>query len=180
MSGSRPKAYGGKMKILALDLGTKTGWAYSEGGSGVWDLAPRRHESQGMRGIKFRQSLMEFTQWYTDGTYGIMDLLVYEEIARHLGTHAAHVYGGLVLVLQMFCEDHEINYQGTPVGTIKKFATGKGNASKEMMIKAANDMLIANLPNAHMDVRRITDDNEADAICLLKCAQEQHTGKSID
>ena len=153
------------MNILAIDIGTKTGWAFSEGGSGVWDLSPRRHESQGMRGIKFRQSLRAYK--------GLIDLIVYEEIARHRGTHAAHVYGGLLIVLQMFCEEQGVNYQGVPVGTIKKFATGKGNASKEMMIEAANQNFGFGSGVRHRD-RSITDDNEADAICLLEYAKTQN------
>lgn len=157
------------MKILALDLGTKTGWAYSEGGSGVWDLAPRRHESQGMRGIKFSQSLRSYT--------GLVDLIVYEEVARHLGTHAAHVYGGLLIVLQMFCEEQKIDYQGVPVGTIKKFATGKGNANKEAMIGAALHLMHDN--GIIIEASRKVDNNEADAYCLLKYAEQQHAGANI-
>ena len=46
---------------------------------------------------------------------------------------------------------------GIPVGTIKKHATGKGNASKEMMIEAARKKL------GYKD----DDDNEADALWIL-------------
>ncbi len=155
------------MKILALDLGTKTGWAYSGGGSGVWNLAPRRHESQGMRWIKFRQSLCEALMSVTTG-----DLVVYEEVARHLGTHASHIYGGFLAMLQELCDERKIDYQGITVGTIKKAATGKGNASKEMMVNAANRF-------RGWDAPFITDDNEADAICLLRYAQEQNAGVNI-
>ena len=148
------------MKIFAIDLGTKTGWALSGGGSGVWNLAPRRHESQGMRWIKFRQSLNDALQ--------NLDMVAYEEVARHLGTYAAHIYGGFLAILQEMCEERKIDFVGVPVGTIKKFATGKGNASKEMMIWAACD--IVKHPG-------ITDDNEADAICLLAYAENQFGAK---
>ena len=58
--------------------------------------------------------------------------------------------------------NHNIPYQGVPVGTIKKHATGKGNAGKDAMIAAAI-------------TRGFTpaDDNEADAIALLAWAQAQ-------
>jgi Holliday junction resolvasome RuvABC endonuclease subunit len=49
-----------------------------------------------------------------------------------------------------------IPYQGVPVGSIKKHATGKGNASKEMMIAAAKARGF-----------RPADDNEADALAIL-------------
>ena len=152
------------MKILALDLGTKTGWACSfDGGSGVWNLTPGRHESSGMRWLKFQQSL-----YIVQNT---IELVVYEEIARHLGTHAAHIYGGLVAILQQWCLDNKIDYQGIPVGTIKKFATGKGNASKDMMIKAAKEFVEKGTPGDV--VKQVEDDNEADAICLLAYAEKQ-------
>lgn len=146
------------MIILALDLGTKCGFAYDPllkvpdikqfKYSGVFDLTPKRHESAGMRFIHFKQSLEPFKDF---------ELIVYEEVARHLGTHAAHIYGGLVAILQSFCIDNGIEYQGIPVGTIKKHATGKGNANKQMMIEACE---------AKLGVKPI-DDNEADALWLL-------------
>jgi len=75
---------------------------------------------------------------------------------RHLGVDAAHAYGGFMASLTAWCEHHEIPYQGVPVGTIKKALTGKGNASKAMMIKAVQKL--GSNP---------ADDNEADALALL-------------
>jgi Holliday junction resolvasome RuvABC endonuclease subunit len=51
-----------------------------------------------------------------------------------------------------------------PVGTIKKHATGKGNAGKQ-------DMVVAMQLLGHP----ITDDNEADALALLHWSLEQNT-----
>lgn len=66
-------------------------------------------------------------------------VLAYEEVRRHAGTSAAHVYGGLVSAFTALCEEREVPYQGQPVGTVKKLATGKGNASKAAMIAAAEE-----------------------------------------
>ena len=41
------------------------------------------------------------------------------------GVDAAHAYGGFMAHLTAWCEHHQIPYQGVPVGTIKKHATGK-------------------------------------------------------
>jgi len=60
----------------------------------------------------------------------------YEEIRRHLSTDAAHVHGGLLATLTAWCEQRSIAYQGVPVGTIKRFITGKGNADKRAVIEA--------------------------------------------
>jgi Holliday junction resolvasome RuvABC endonuclease subunit len=89
----------------------------------------------------------------------------FEEVRRHLGVDAAHAYGGFLANLTAWCEHHEIPYQGVPVGTIKQFATGKGNAPKEVMIKAMQ--ALGHAP---------TDDNEADALALLHWAINRHKG----
>ena len=81
---------------------------------------------------------------------------------KHAGVDAAHAYGGFMAHLTAWCEHHQIPYQGVPVGTIKKHATGKGNASKAEMIAAAK-------ARGHDPV----DDNHADALALLDWAMAQ-------
>jgi Holliday junction resolvasome RuvABC endonuclease subunit len=145
------------MNILALDLGTKCGWAALDQNtrteSGVWDLKPSNFQSAGERFRKFREYLSNFTP---------NNYVVFEEVRNHRAVLAAQVYGGLVAILQTWCIDNGIEYQGVPVGTIKKYATGKGNADKTEMIKAANRLY----PSIN-----ILDDNHADALCLLHYAQ---------
>ena len=82
--------------------------------------------------------------------------VTYEEVMRWSSGNAAKVYCGLLAILQTECESKQIPYEGVHVGTIKKSATGNGNASKEQMIKA-------------MEAKgyRPQDDNEADALALL-------------
>lgn len=145
------------MKILAIDPGTKCGYAKSARESGTWDLGSRRHEGGGMRYFRLRNYLNEACK--------DVHLVVYEEVRRHLGTDAAHIYGGIVAILQEHCEMHEIPYSGVPVGTIKKHATGKGNADKKAMIDAARKKWPEIV---------IKDDNQADALWLLDWAQNEY------
>jgi len=123
------------MKILGIDPGTKCGWAILDDGkriaSGVFDLKPRRHEGGGMRFVRLERYLLEILNTYT------VDLLAYELVRRHLGTDAAHVYGGIIASLTRLSEERALPYRGVPVGTCKKAFCGKGNASKSMMIKEA-------------------------------------------
>ena len=144
--------------ILALDLGTTTGWALrsSDGtiNSGSTSFRPQRFEGGGMRFLRFKRWLAELK----DMTGGI-HALYFEEVRRHVSTDAAHAYGGFLATLTAWCEHHQIPYQGVPVGTIKKHATGKGNASKD-------DVLSAMRALGHAP----TDDNEADALALLRWA----------
>ena len=161
ITASHPTVLGAAMpppSILALDLGTTTGWACGHPGaiiSSTWDLKPGRYDGGGMRFVKFRARLTEL-----HAAVGFT-VVYFEEVRRHAGTGAAHVYGGLMATLTEWCEVHKIPYSGVPVGTIKKHATGKGNASKEQMIEAAR-------ARGHEPV----DDNEADALCILYCAAE--------
>lgn len=122
--------------ILALDLGTTTGFAVQLDGdmitSGWWSFKPQRFEGGGMRYLRFQQKL----NWMYENSGGI-DEVYFEEVRRHKGVDAAHVYGGLLAVLTSWCEAHSVPYSGIPVGTIKKHATGRGNAGKEDMMNAA-------------------------------------------
>lgn len=140
--------------VLALDLGSTLGWALTISGqamSGTESFKLGRFEGGGMRYLRFVRwldDLMRFT--------GPISTVYFEEVRRHKGVDAAHAYGGFMAQLTAWCERHAVPYQGVPVGTIKKFATGKGNANKEAMIDAAKRW-------GHAP----TDDNEADALALL-------------
>jgi hypothetical protein len=143
---------------LALDLGTTTGFAFRDafGGvkSGTWSLKPGKFDGAGMRGVKFVGHLDELKR------HGLWQRIVFEAVRRHIGTDAAHIYGGLMLVLQTWCELNNVPHDGIPVQTIKKFWTGKGNANKAAMIAEAQRRGFTAL-----------DDNEVDAIALLHCAE---------
>jgi len=141
--------------ILALDLGTTTGWALrTQDGSitsGTESFRPGRFEGGGMRYLRFKRWLTEIKS-LANG----LDAVYFEEVRRHRGVDAAHAYGGFMGQLTAWCEHHEIPYQGVPVGTIKKHVTGKGNAGKAAVIAAVQKRGYSP-----------TDDNEADAIALL-------------
>jgi Holliday junction resolvasome RuvABC endonuclease subunit len=141
--------------ILTLDLGTHTGWALRQRDdtvtSGTEHFQPHRFEGGGMRYLRFKRWLAEVAQ-----AAERLDAVYFEEVRRHAGVDAAHAYGGFMAHLTAWCEHHQIPYQGVPVGTIKKHATGLGNASKAAMVSA---MQAQGYP--------VTDDNEADALALL-------------
>lgn len=144
-----------EMSVLALDLGTKTGWALqTDSGidSGTVSFATKRNEGGGMRYLKFKRWLTEIKQ------KGVTEIY-YEEVRNHAGITAAHVYGAFEGHLTAWCEHHQIPYESVPVGTIKLDACGNGRASKIDMINKAK--LIGFNPS---------DDNEADAIHLLRYA----------
>ena len=67
--------------------------------------------------------------------------------------------------LTAWAELRGVPYQGVPVGTIKRHATGRGNADKAAMMAAARSRGFSP-----------TDDNEADAIAILLWAIETNGG----
>ncbi len=152
--------------ILSLDLGTHTGFVLTKDSKqnivGTWEFKNSRHEGGGSRYLRFRQKLVE--------THTVMPIgrVFYEEVRRHAGTDAAHVYGGLLGILTSFCEEHNIPYEGVPVGTIKKFWTGKGNASKDMMIAVAESKGF-----------EVDNDNEADALAISFWAFANRVAKAL-
>lgn len=145
-------------KILSIDLGTSMGWAIKKSdGSiehGVESFKLSRFDGGGVRFLKFKRWLTEIKSQF-DG----IDAVFYEKVRNHNGIDAAQVYGGFLAHLTAWCEHHGIPYQGIDVGTIKKSATGKGNASKQDMINAVIEL--GYVPHT---------DDDADALCLLHYA----------
>lgn len=150
------------MAVLTIDLGSTTGWMLKQVGGaqahGVWKLKGGRFEGGGMRYLRFRNELESIHAQVP------LDLVFFEEVRRHNGTDAAHVYGGLLATLTAFCEEHSVAYEGVPVAVIKKFVTGKGNADKKAVIAAVR---------AYGYV--VDDDNEADAIAIMLLKLEDDT-----
>lgn len=142
------------MTLLALDLGTNTGFAIQVEGSitsGSINFKPRKFDGGGMRFLKFEAWLNELHKATP------VHIVVFEGVRRHIGTDAAHIYGGLMATLMAWCEKNKVAYEGVPVATIKKFVTGKGNADKETVMAAVKEKWGFN-PK---------DSDEADALALL-------------
>ncbi|MBA8767021.1 crossover junction endodeoxyribonuclease RuvC [Wolbachia pipientis] len=138
------------MSILTLDLGKQTGWAILKDGaiqSGSENFHGSRFSGGGMHFLSFHNWLNSLKD---------ISAVYFEEVRRHLGTDAAHCYGGFFAVLATWCEKHHIPYKGVPVKTIKRFIAGKGNASKGEVIEAVKGKGF--FPQ---------DDNEADALALM-------------
>jgi crossover junction endodeoxyribonuclease RuvC len=146
------------MHVLALDLGTRCGWAVFDGdrpvASGTWVLqkeSQRKREGAGVKWLRLRALLDAVPESFPIGR------VAYEDVKRHAGTKAAHAYGGALAVVQEWCEGRGLRPHGLAVGTIKKNATGKGNASKADMMAAAR---------ARWPAIAIEDDNHADALWI--------------
>ena len=145
------------MKILGLDMATKTGWCLYDAPSGqviesgVQVFDKRRGESNGLRFLRFRKWLKSFV----DGFHP--DIICYEQ-AHFRGGAATELCVGFQTRAQEVAAEVGIESAPLPTGTLKKFATGNGAANKSEMIKAA--FLILG--------REPQDDNEADAVHVAR------------
>jgi Holliday junction resolvasome RuvABC endonuclease subunit len=181
------------MRLLALDLGTKTGWALLDNDgsvrSGTWTLGTDKELAQAKamkldRCCDFRPSRL------FDRINELKPELIYFEDVQFASTQLqAQLWGSLRGIVTLFFPAAKI--RAVPVGTLKKFATGKGNALKPAMAAA-----LEKAPGFFMGVTRrgkpqlfktptlvdvITaaqqaipvDDNEVDAIHLLNFARKE-------
>ena len=158
------------MNILAVDPGSKLGWALLVGEvleSGVEDFSLKRGESPGARYLRFRRWLADTDELAEKLTGARIALIVYEQ-AHHRGGFSTEVLVGFTTRLQEHaaaaakCECVAVHS-----GTLKKFATGRGNAQKPEMMDAATQFWGV-IPK---------DDNHADALCLLAWGRETYGTK---
>lgn len=147
------------MIILSIDPGSSCGWAVGDRvqifASGVWQLAPGRGESPGMRYIRLRNYLNQIREAYP----GLK--LVVGEMAHQRGGAATEYAIGVTTHLQSWCTEKHIEYATAHSATVKRWATGKGNAKKPDMVAAGR----ARFKTTSLD------DNEIDALWILDWAR---------
>jgi Holliday junction resolvasome RuvABC endonuclease subunit len=153
-------------RILALDLMSNLGWACrSDDGQihyGTETFKVPQVESPGFRWLRFRNWLKRIYETIHPTT------IFFEEVkgfpSKNRGRDS-RVYYGFEHSLTAFCVAASLDHHGVPVGTIKKFIAGGGNASKEAVIRAVQ-------AQGH----RPADSNQADAIALLLYAEAYMKG----
>lgn len=144
------------MRILGLDLSlTATGWAgWALHSCGV--LKPPRGEDRGMERLDWiRRQVLEVVR--VDAFYGSADLVVLEGYSFGSKGRATFSLGELGGVVRLALHRAGIPYVDVAPQTLKKYATGKGNAPGQAVLVEA--------------VKRLgyegADDNAADAMWLL-------------
>lgn len=146
--------------ILALDLGTKCGYAVRRRDGkviyGTEVFTPRASWSPGQRWLRFRSWLSELIE--AEQVHGI----AYEDVKRHTGTDAAHAYGAFLAMVEMVADSRRLTLHPVGVGTVKKHWTGSGRADKAVMLTEAKRRGF-----------RPDTDNAADALAVLSWACEQ-------
>ena len=119
------------MRVLGIDIGIKGAYAYGPATgrlhSGVMAFKGKR----GLRWVVFQEWLREMD------AEALPDLVVYE---RPCGKYNAlrGLCGFTTLIEQYAAQTETATLEVTPP-TLKKFATGQGNAGKPMMVAAARE-----------------------------------------
>lgn len=154
-------------KILTLDLGTKTGYCYGDSIDTV-DI-----------GTQVLAKSSEVTRWGKErltrrcdprvGRFAKFlgrfdpEIVVFEDVEFASYTKQVQLWASLrAAVWLAFGEDRHVLVECVPVGTLKKFATGAGNADKNGMATAARMLGI--------DINSL-DDNAIDALHLWRWAE---------
>ena len=126
-----------KIRRVGLDPASLFGYAWTDSDDvvphqvGVWDLRHTRYQGGGMVFLRLERYLLGLEP----------DEVAFELVRGHTGTNAAQLYGGWVATVSAWCEQRSIPYRGIHTGSVKRHATGNGNAKKEAMMKAAKTKL---------------------------------------
>lgn len=175
-------------RLLGLDLASNCGATFcdiipgqpvksAQLIGGQWDLSVGNHDTNSLRYVRLKQFL----------AITAPDLVFYEEV-KFVGAmppgmaktsltalvaravSGAQVVHGLSAVLTTWCEERDIPCEAVPIGTLKKYATGKGNANKEDIIRACNEKFGTDFTPEEYESTGA--DNIADSMFL--CAMAAH------
>ena len=148
---------------------------------GQWNLSVGPYDTNSLRYVRLKQFLAVTAP----------DLIFYEEVKftgqspppgtaklnlRALVARAvsgAQVVHGLAAILTTWAEERDIPCQAVPIKTLKQYGAGKGNASKEDMIKACNGKIGTEF--GVEDYQHTGADNIADSMFLCDMAVQQYS-----
>jgi hypothetical protein len=157
--------------ILAGDMALRFGLAIGSTTRGylastVIDVNEQRHGTSLARGVKFAQ--MKTRLWVQRQGIQLVNLIVYEEPTTSRGNplpQYAMVTGLILAGDDLGCWANKSYW---PI-TLKKFSTGNHKADKYAMMRAAGVW----------SQRAMSDDNEADAVLLLKLTLAELSGEYV-
>jgi len=115
-------------KVIGIDPGMTTGWAYTTNSNiviaGSWDL--KKDESHEL--VALFRNMCELIDKV------VPDIVCYEEpVARGMAARSLNRQMGVIILA---CEVCAVAHYPVNPGTLKKHATGRGNATKEEMAEA--------------------------------------------
>jgi len=128
-----------RKSILALDLGTDTGYAFGSEDSnlevGTWKLGTAKEIAEwGMTRLRRRCDPRVPRLFQKLKSQFSPDIFIFEDVEFQSSTYQTQLWSSLRgAVWCAFEVSNALIIECVPVGTLKKFATGSGNATKPMM-----------------------------------------------
>ena len=147
------------MNVAAFDLSlTETGYAiWSYDGLLCGTLVPPKEAKRGMPRLQWIRQAVFARAWGKD-------IVLIEGYSYGSKGRAVINIGELGGVVRLMLYERQLTYLEVPPTVVKKLATGKGNASKDLVLVEA--------------VKRLgyagANNNEADALWLLQLAQQHY------
>jgi hypothetical protein len=178
------------VNILALDLGTKTGWALSCAGAitaGTWTLATPKEIKDAANNRLNRRCDPRFLRLLHElgcVTRALsiagqkLDYCVFEDVLFGTSTGQCHLWATWRAAAWSLARDG-VKLDCLNTASLKKFATGNGGATKEHMAKSLTmDPRYILHPKGVRDLRTgsILGDDAVDALHLLAWAQKTFQG----
>lgn len=179
------------MNILALDLGTQTGWALWLSRKALGVLSPVEELRLGTERLatpkevtawgKIRMTrradprISRLHKFLTEGHHSFgFDWIIFEDVTFATSQYQTQLWASLRSAAWLTTTPNRLapQFECCPVTTLKKFATGKPGAKKEDMARA----LVATDSRFKLDGGKVIDqidgatidDNAVDALFLLK------------
>lgn len=164
------------MNILALDLGTSTGFAFNVGEKFECGTAllgtPGEIKAWGKDRTRRRCDLRIPRLYRILKEISPPDVVVFEDVIFGSTTYQVQLWASLRAVVWLVFPPEKI--ECVHVGTLKKFATGHGGATKECMAKALarQDSRFSIDKNEVSFGKNLLDDNAVDAVWLWHWAKQ--------
>ncbi len=171
-------------RAIGLDFGTRTGFAYLEYlpkklpkyqrpiYMGQFDLRVGEWETTAMKFLRLKQFLNVI----------LPDVIFFEDVKQAVSPGKQFMMGGIIKSVEMlgamkavtclWAEEHDVPAHGFGIGQIKKYATGRGVAKKEIMIEACNRRFGTNHDPETYETTGV--DNAADAAFALVMGMEAY------
>lgn len=161
------------MTGIALDLGTKTGYAMTYGTgltAGTWTLASSKFLAMESKLRMDRRLDIRVPNLYSAlvNTHRTnpLDWVFFEDVQFSSTTKQTQLWASFRATVWLFASIHKINVECCPVSTLKKFATGYGGASKGQMLISARQKYASQIRELESTGVKL-DDNAIDALHLL-------------
>lgn len=178
------------MNTLTLDISTHTGWAITGTSlqeSGTYHLATEAELIAQRKAGKERTLDLRFSRLYRFIIKQVVEKsiqrIVFEDVQFSSTQMQGQLWASLRTAIWAVAEAYPVEIFSVPVGTLKKFATGKGTAQKEDMANALKLVWPGTSVQMQGDLVYLTkpdgttaDDNEVDAIWLAKYSQAVDAG----